>query len=222
MARFQIFIPKSEQVPLNDLQPQQPLEAVGLADMIANAAGQNSGGPEDQTGILISWPNAPGSAETGYKPDRQTWIPAVPREGLEAKRYWVGIWNDKPPTPKDLKRPYQYSGRFVDMNDGKEWLIPRASELPHQMILADDGSWKFEVQRQFHDMSNESQRWVSLLAEADENTTFLWPDLINFVVPALKMNYMLTDEVVSHMGLFDQPRLIRSLYAICGVEVGGE
>lgn len=221
MARFQVFIPDSEDSPRESKLPQKPLEAVGLADLITNAAGEESGGPEDQTGILISWPTT-GDAETGYKPDRQTWLPAVPREGLEAKRYWVGVWNDRPPTPKDLKRHYQYNGRFVDMNDGKEWLIPRASELPHQMILADDGTWKFEVQRQFHDMHNESQKWVSLLAQADESTTFLWPDLIAFVVPALKMNYMLTDEVISHLGLLDQPRLIRSLYAICGVEVGGE
>lgn len=221
MARFQVFIPKNETTPIESLLPEVPLKAVGLSDLVGGASGQESMGPEDQEGLLVSWPNPP-DVKTGYYPEQQTWIPAVPREGFEAKRYWVGIWNDKKPTPKDLKRVYQYSGHFVAMNDSTEWLIPRASELPHEMKLADDGTWKFEIQRKYHDMFNESDKWRGLLMQADENTTFIWNDLSSFIVSALRMNYMITDEVISELGLFDKNRLIRSLYAICGVEVGRE
>lgn len=222
MARFQVFIPKSKEVPLNDLQPQQPLEAVGLADMIANAAGQNSAGPEDQTGILISWPNAPGSAETGYKPDRQTWIPAVPREGLEAKRYWVGIWNDKPPTEKDLLRQYPYTGRHVELNDGKQWLIPTIGELPNEMILADDGTFKFVVQRQYHQIHTEAYKWADKFGKEGPEGEFAWNDLALYVLKILSLNYMITPEIVGHMRLFGQAKLLESLLIACGGNGGGK
>lgn len=217
MARFQVFVPKSEQVPLDNLQPQQPLEAVGLADLIVNAAGELSIGPEEQEGILISWPT-PGDTETGYKPERQTWLPAVPRDGLEAKRYWVGIWNDRKPTPKDLLRPYAKKGRSIEMNDGSFWIIPEAHELPCDMILADDGTWKFEVQRKYHDFWLESVDWRRKLMEMEEgNLSISYEESMQFAVRALKVNYMITDEVIGNLRIFGQDSILKSIYAIIGV-----
>lgn len=215
MARFQVFIPKTEQNPLDSFDLVAPMTNVGLSDLIGNAAPQRSGGPDGQDGFIVSWP-VPGDAETGYKPDRQTWIKAAPRDGLEAGRYWVGIWNDKKPTQKDLKRTYQYSGKKVALNDGNEWLIPSARELPTEMILADDGTFKFEVQRKYHDMYNETMGWAELIRK-DDSTPFLWHDLALFVLSAFKLNYMATDELAtSGLRLFSKEKLIESLYIICG------
>lgn len=219
MARFQVFIPHTEEQRMDDMQPAIPLSRVGLEDIIGGSSAQHVIGPEEQKGVLISWTTA-GDTVTGYFPDKQTWIPAVPKDGLEAKRYWVGIWNDKRPTPKDLKRPYAKPGRHVVLNDGHEWLIPTARELPNEMILADDGSFKFVVQRQFHDMYTESEKWIAKLAKADEDSTFLWPDLCQFIVSAIKLNYMLTDEVIGELRIFSQENIFKALYAVCGVEIG--
>jgi len=221
MARFQVFIPHTPEQRMDDMQPANPLTRVGLEDIIAGSSAQLSVGPEDQEGVIISWIGT-GDTVTGYHPEKQTWIPAVPKGELEARRYWVGIWNDKKPTPKDLKRPYAYKGKHIPLNGGAEWLIPAARELPNEMILADDGSWRFVVQRQFHDFSNESEKWLSKLANASNEETFLWNELSEFIVSAIKLNYMLTDEVISELRIFSQENIFKALYAVCGVELGGE
>jgi len=221
MARFQVFIPKSEQVPLENLLPQQPLEAVGLADLITNAAGQESIGPEDQHGILVSWPTT-GDADTGYKPEVQTWVPAVPSEGLAAKRYWVGIWNDKKPTPQNLKRPYPYPGVHVALNDGNEWTVPIAKELPNELKLADDGSVKFVVQRQYHDVWAEAFAWADKFGKEGPDGEFEWGDLYQYILKVYKLNYMITGELVSELGLFSQSNLLESLLVVCGGVSGGK
>jgi len=213
MSRFQIFIPGSEVLTADQLA------GVGLGDLIANAAVQRSDGP-DGVGALVSWP-VPGDSVTGYKPHEQTWLPAVKSGEFEAGRYWVGIWNERPPVPKDLQRQYRYNGKPVELNDGNEWLIPRATDLPTDMILADDGTWKFEVQRQFHDFWIEAGVWQEKLTASDnENDTFLWTEISDYIVKALKLNYMLTDELISELRIFSQGNLFRALYVICGVTDG--
>ena len=221
MSRFQIFIPHTPDQQIEDMQPAVPLTRVGLKDLIGGSSAQLSIGPEDQQGVIVSWPDT-GDLVTGYRPDEQTWIPAVPREGLEAKRYYVGIWNDKRPTPKDLRRPYPYRGKAIALNDHNEWIIPTAGELPTDMILADDGTWKFEVQRQFHALSQDADKWRDLLLNYEDGDTFEWSDLCEFIVPILKLNYMLTDEVVGYLRLFGQDNIVKALHAVCGVVIVGQ
>lgn len=213
MARFQIFIPTEDTAQLNT---EKLLTDVGLADLIEGAAPERSHGPEEQKGVVISWPTV-GDSHTGYKPEQQKWIHAKPKGNLEAKRYWVGIWNDNPPTPNDLKRNYQYRGGFVAMNDGQEWLMPMAGELPTDAILADDGTWKFVVQRQFHDLFNEATRWHGLVTNSDGGATAEYSDIIEFVVPALSLNYFLTPEVVSELRLLSKEVSVKCLHTICGL-----
>ncbi|MEQ8636911.1 hypothetical protein [Gimesia maris] len=220
MARFQVFIPHTEDQRLDDMQPANPLTRVGLTDIIGGSSAQPVIGPEEQKGVLISW-TGPGDTITGYRPEEQTWIPAVPRDELEAKRYWVGIWNDRRPTQKDLKRPYPYRGKPVVLNDGAEWLIPAARELPNEMILADDGSYKFEVQRKYHEFWTESDKWLTKLANASGEDTFKWNELSLFIESALKLNYIITPEVIGELRIFSQENIFKALYAVCGVELGG-
>jgi len=214
MSRFQIFIPGSEVLTADQLA------GVGLSDLITNAAVQKSDGPGG-VGALVSWPVA-GDAITGYKPGEQKWLPAVKSGELEAGRYWVGVWNNKPPTPKDLQRQYRYNGKPVRLNDGNEWLIPRATALPTEMILADSGEWKFEVQRQFHDFWIEAERWQQRLIEnKNEGDSFSWADISAYIVQALKLNYMLTDELISELRIFSQDNLFKALFVVCEVVTDG-
>lgn len=221
MARFQVFIPKSEKTPIDNLMPQTPLEAVGLSDLIAGACGERSMGPEEQDGLLISWPNPP-DVETGYKPERQTWVPAVARDGFEERRYWVGLWKDKLPTQSDLIRPYPYAGKHVKLNDDAQWLIPVARELPNEMKLADDGSFEFVVQRKFHKVWTEAYKWAEKFGDDAADGSFQWPDLISYIIEVIKLNYMLTDEVISELRLFSQANILESLVVVCGGENGGQ
>src|SRR4051812_19358849 len=108
---FQLFIPNGEG------QDPRQLEEVGLADFIAGAEFMPSAaGPVAGRGVIVAW-RRPGHAMIGYHPETQTWLPAVPRDGLAAGRFWVGLWNDAPLTPQDVARPYPQPGSRVELGD---------------------------------------------------------------------------------------------------------
>lgn len=213
MARFQIFIPTEDTAQLN---AERLLISVGLSDLIAGAAPERSHGPEEQKGVVISWPTV-GDSHTGYKPEQQKWIPAVQYGDLEPKRYWVGIWNEKLPTPKDLQRHKQHPGRAVALGDGHEWVLTMASELPADLILAPDGTWQFEVQKQFHDLHSHASKWHQMITNSDGNASAEYDDIVKFIVPMLGLNYFLTPEIVSELRILNKETSVKCLHAICGV-----
>ncbi len=213
---YQIFIPKATG------QNPQMLVDVGLPDLASGAdfmSGQEGPDESRDLGVFIAW-QKPGHAGIGYQPQRQTWVPAVPRDSLEAGRYWVGFWNDSPITPGDLQRPYAKRGPMLQLGDGNQWRIPEINELPKDMILADDGSWKFEVQRQYHDLWLESQEWFSRIIDT-ETDTYDFGEIGNFCARVLCQNYRLTPEVISHLRLFDTENIEKVLFASISLHLQG-
>ncbi|MDE2100762.1 MAG: hypothetical protein KGL39_26185 [Patescibacteria group bacterium] len=207
---FQLYIP----------HPPGPsaglLEQAGLADFVAGAESLDvEKGPDGNRGVVFAW-RRPGQAQMGYQPAKQTWLPAVPRDGLAAGRYWLGIWNDSAPTPADIARPYPRPGRSIELADGNPWLLPIAKELPADLILQDDGSWKFEIQRRFHAFYIEHLRWAELFVNASEGTTYEFAEAANFVLSALRINYRLVPELASHVRLLNTDNVTACLFAILG------
>lgn len=207
---FQIFLPHQTEV-----AGAETLAAAGLAGLAENFDVRVSEGPEVRKGALFAW-LSPGQGQWGYRPVDQEWIPAAADGDLERGRYWVGLWNDNLPQPKDLARTYQQPGVELELGDGHNWLIPRASELPRDIILLDDGSLKFEPQRQFHAFYVEADRWKNVLAESDEETMAEYQDLWQFALRALAVNYRMTPEVASALGLFSTTNVQRPMYAVVG------
>ncbi|QDT89168.1 hypothetical protein [Gimesia algae] len=216
MARYQVFIPHDESQRLDDMQPAVPLARVGLSDIIGGSSAQLSVGPEGKNGVIISWTTA-GDTITGYHPDEQTWIPAAPSDEMPAGRYHVGIWNAKKPMPKELQRPKMHRGQLLVLGDGWEWLMPNIASLDKVMVLSESGEWVFESCEEYKEIEAESQRWLEILQTLSEGDILNWSDAFGFVVSVLKMNYRLTDEVVSHLKLFNQTDILKSLIAICEV-----
>lgn len=214
MSHFQIFLP--------DVRGQKPelLEAVGLADFFDAAVWQPSPGPDGKHGMLLAWPS-PGDQRHVYNAEQQTWRPALPIDGLAAGRYWIGFWNDAAPTPKQLQRRYPYRGRWMKLGDGQQWLCPEAAELPTDMIRADDGSWKYEVQRQFAAFCHDCDRWLVRLELRDEDPILL-DDVATFVEGALRLNYRLTPEVANHLRLFTRDNVCGPLLAVVGLTTAHE
>lgn len=233
---FQLFIPNCRG------QNPQMLIDVGLADFVAGAeymdVGQFATGPAahgtdgtDGTdkshlshmshpchGTLIAW-RRPGQPQMGYQPDKQIWLPAVPRpaEDLAGGRYFIGFWNDAPVVPRDLARPYPQQGARVALGDGHEWLLPSAKELDADMVVADDGSWRFEVQRRFHAFNLEYLKWMHFFGTAGPDDEFLFADGAEFILQALRINYRITPEVVSAQRLFTKEIVLRAMLAVMGV-----
>lgn len=196
---YQIFIPHAQH------QTAKVLEDFGLADMVGGAEHRASDGPAGQMGLLLAW-RRPGKNERfHFNADEQSWLPALPNgadDDTKGKgRYWVGLWNDSPVTPEDLKRSYQHHGPMVVLGDGNAWRIPTIFELPSDFIRADDGSWKFEIQREYHDIWLEALDWQQRLDAGTVTVDFL--NILNFSEKCLRQNYRITTEIVSHLRLFN-------------------
>lgn len=214
MAHFLLFLPGA--------RGQSPalLESVGLADFVAGAEFTEIGqGPTDQPGVLVAWRKPGGDSRFHFAADQQAWTPAAAggpaAPGLAAGRYWVGTWKDAPPTPVDLLRPYHHGGRSIELGDGNTWRFPEKADLPHDAIMADDGSYRFELQRKFHAFAIEAGDWLTLLG--NESATFDYGKLVAFLVLALSLNYRLTPEVVSGLRLFNTNNLREPLFAVTGM-----
>lgn len=213
---FQIYIPEPAQ--------KDPLPAVGLADLVTGASSmrlQQGQGPDGKAGLLLAW-QTPQAPRMGWFPGEQTWRPAVPSGDLPAARYWVGTWNASPPKPSDLARAYQYVGHLHQLGDGNQWRFPNSRELPRDMILADDGSWRFEVQRQYHAWWLRCNDYIARLAEGESTRcTISYTDVLDLLVNALRLNYRLPIELVSDRKLFSTANVQRPVLSVCGLQLEG-
>lgn len=188
---YQIWIPEG-----------QTLESVGLADHAYQGEKMPSPGPDGGQGVLITWrKNSP--LDFGYFPERQKWIPAAECDDLQRGRYWVGLWNNKPPTTKNLIRDYPYAGNTMTLG-GQDWIIPAAVDLPQIVKVADDGTLRFVVQRQFDQFYRDAKEMKARVV-ADGTITFA--DCWRFAIDALRINYRMTGEVASELELFDTDSL---------------
>jgi len=212
---YLIFLPNA-----NDATAPAQLEAVGLSDHVAGAEFLVSDeGPDSQAGVLCAWRKPGDGCDLCYAPDRQTWVPAVTDGDLASGRYWVGFSNDAPPTPSELQRPYPYRGVTKTLG-GQTWRIPEPKELPHDVIMSDDGSVRFELQRRFYDYGLQAADWSEKIAAVydEQNEQGLdYSEIWKFVVQALRLNYRITAEVVNHLRLFDQDNILRTLFAAVGI-----
>lgn len=198
---------------LSGVTVAEQLAAVGLADHADGAQTVPCEGP-DGGGTLFGWNALKGRLH--YHAAQQTWLSAVADGERPAGRYHVGIWNDSPPTEADLRRPYRYGGRSVELGNGETWLVPTPEELPHVAKLADDGSWRFVVQRNFHDYYLRAMQWVERLA-VPEGVSVFYGEMLAVAVEALTLNYRLPPELISHLELFDQVKAAECFRSALGL-----
>lgn len=209
---YQLFIPQEANQPAGT--PQQALERLGLQDLIAGHEAIPKTGPEEKRGILFCWRKTATPNSFSFTPDKQTWIPAFPSgpEGEGRGRYWVGFWNDSPIEPEDLQRPYAHAGPLVELGDRQHWRIPEIAELPTDYIRDDDGSWKYEIQRQYHNLALEADDWRKRCFQQGDDQPQL-DEVLDYCEKVLAQNYRLLPEVVSHLRLFNSTNLASVLHS---------
>lgn len=216
---FQIFVPQKSDV-------AGTLIDVGLAHLAQDFDAKSSTGPATEAGhvdagAVFAW-RTPGAHRWGFEPDEQTWIAAAadPERDLPAGRYYVGCWNASPPTPRDLSRRYQERGDFLKLGDGHDWLVPVAADLPRDLLLQDDGSLKFELQRQFYDYGVAVDAWSRrvehLNSESTDGNPVSFEETFRFALQALSINYRITPEVAAHLRLFSDRTVHRPLFVAIG------
>lgn len=208
MAHFQIYLPG---VTTPDAKH---LADVGLSDLADNAAMVGIKGPDNQMGMLVSW------SKCFDREKNWTWKKAKPFNGLKAGRYWYGLNQESMPTPNELQRNYRKKGIPLTLDDDHQWLIPISQELPSNFQIADDGSFKFVVHRNFHDFHLESEEWTKKLLKDGISALEPLEDATRHVLKALCINYRLTIEVISDMHLLTKENVQESLLLICGLSYG--
>jgi len=215
--RFLIYIPNVE----GDVTPQdEKLSKVGLAALSQGCATiATAAGPDGKPGVVFSWPTSDPRSTMGYLPDAQEWIPAEAIGDYAAKRYWVGFVIGSMPTPRDLAHPQMLEGDEVALGDGRMWIIPAAATLPKTSRYI-GGHWGWVVQSEFESYWNESSQWYFDLVtrELEDGQTTVSADCCDYLTRALGMNYRLTHEVVSHLGLFNTrtigPALLATVHGL--------
>jgi hypothetical protein len=196
---------------------EDQLASVGLADHAIGGLPYTvpTDGPDGRSGTLYAWLKT-GTSQKHFDPQRQTWFPAAQNGELPQGRYWVGVWKDAPPTEMDLRRPYRYGGKSVELA-GQHWLVPVPHELPHDARLADDGSWRYVIQRQYHDYYLRVLDYRSDAAEGGARLTLL--NMLTLSLEALSLNYRLPPELASHLRLFDQNSAARAFAAALDLDL---
>lgn len=206
--QFQLYLPAAKSA-----DPDQ-LRAVGLADLAPGAQftvlgvdqagpGSDPDGNPRRGGALVHWPS-PNPGRLGYRPDAQEWLPAMPLDGLPPDRYFVGIDKAHPPAPHELLKNTLHPGSPVGLGDGQLWMIPHASQLPFDIIRDPaTGTVGYEPRPAFHFFWTKCAAWQRMFdtfREGDQLPPI--EEQVEFLEEALRLNYRLTPEVISHLRLF--------------------
>lgn len=180
-------------------------------------------GPSGKRGIMLAGDSYKGSMQlVGYHASKQTWR-RVP--GVEAD-LWCGFYNDDRPTPDDCKRKKQLTGYWVELLDGKEWLIPVGrtwseaegqllwdEALPRAMGGDDEGNWVVgDVVPRYREM------WSIVKAAWDARSKISDPpsdaDVCDWCTVAMRTNYRISKTEIQLMGLVGYQEAIAIVKAI--------
>lgn len=182
---------------------EEQLAAVGLADHGVGASTVPVEGPDGKTGTLFGWGNLAG--RFSYTADRQTWSPAAQHEDAPVCRFYVGTWNDSPPTPHELRRPGREAwGEPVSLG-GQEWLLPPIDLIPKVLAQFPDGTSGLRVKPEFAHLAEDRLAWKARLNGPRQLLPLV--DAARFVVSAMALNYRMDLTLAIHLGLFDEENI---------------
>ncbi len=208
MARFMAFLPDAF---CTDPSGLARLDAAGLGRLKGGAVFERlSGGPSGGPGVFVSWPKT-GELRDEYAPDWQQWEPAVAWDDLPAERYWVGISIENPPTPQELAWKTQSPGQLVRLGDGREWQIPYAASLSMAMGYAPDGSVATPPRAEMTTFALAAQETYSKLLGGPVDESDL-QHVMRMLCAGLSVNYGITAELISMLGLFTSENIAAPLY----------
>lgn len=216
MASYLLFLPNCK-----GADPAQ-LDRCGLADLRSDRSPEFAEylGGQLGSGNLAYWPHG------GMSPNLDCSL----YDWTKLKNFSIGVLKGQQVIPDDIQREPVRSGYWVLMADGQRWQIPAASKLPHKHGLDESGEHTREVANQFKDYWDKSQQFavqffqaldaVDILRQSnprmpidDPQETFSLADTWNFCCRALSINYRLTPEITSHLGLFDDDAMCNTVKA---------
>jgi len=165
-------------------------------------------GPDGTKGVFFGFAPPGVRPKVGFYPGQQEW--------QECQGYWIGYYKDDPPIPEHLIRPSNklISGHFVD-----GWMIPTArvfpdgTQLPESFILNDSGEWESEIRPEFLCLSKRCERAWNMIVKTDD-ADMDQVDLIDLAVDAIKINYYVDKNEISHARLLDSQMMRQIIFAL--------
>jgi hypothetical protein len=217
MTQFYYWVPQ-ERPSCNSQELINLLRLAGLGYAIEERIVYRScdKGPDGQKGNTVCWDN---DGRLGYFPERQVWR-RVP--GCDV---WCGCDAEDKPKPADLARAEQISGEWITLDDGNQWLAPKARRwcelddrllwdynLPRRMTLNDDGLWvpggvKPRYERLWQLANDYEASYSAAMAEAGEDDSvvrFVFEEIDTLAIGALQINYRVGPVELDMLGVYDQ------------------
>lgn len=181
-----------------------------FADVLEN-------GPDGGAGVIAGWGEL--GKITAYRPASQEWNKVVKQtlaDGtvLDAGRAWIGWDRDDPPTPENLLRRKQLGGEFVKLDDGREWLIAVAEQLPKRCRLSEDGTLAMTVTPFYRDFYDYAYAVLGRYTEQAGEVYIDYEYGFDACTRILAMNYRVSRDLVSVLGLIGS-RELWSVPATC-------
>lgn len=221
MAGLLIYIPGRHG------QNPEMLRDVGLGALLTSDdsgpsfAAVINNGPDGGAGALAFWDAL--SQDRVPRPtinkESQVWQAAKPCGDLQAGRFWLGYEKSRPPTPECLSRRHQHPGEAVTLNDGNEWLIPVARQLPRVLGLDESGNVGSRVDDSYREFFEQAYAIFDLFdLTGDGNATLPHKDGYEFASLALSINYRVNRDVCDFLGLIGTKSLFDIPKVVCELE----
>lgn len=210
--RFLVFIPRGVGSSPRDGQGGHPTFGdVGLECLTGDGEPSpemvdvDSFAPAGQPGRIYGWPEGLDGLPI-HQPDVQTWIAAAPDPDrkLAAKRYWLGLWNESPPTAGDLERVNLVPGRAGLKARSGTWRIPSLLNLPCSVELDETTGRPVRVPKPEFAQWRLDAAWgldLTLKLLRGESIDWSLDQTFEVAVRLLQLNYRLPRELVHRLGL---------------------
>jgi hypothetical protein len=177
-------------------------------------------GPDGGSGCILCYQTLDGSLpeSTGFDPDKQTWTEA---EGVDGG-LWLGLTNDSPPTPEDMRRKKQIGGYSFPLGDGQTWTVPvlrrpdDSTELPTGMVIQPDGSIDEPVKAAYRQLWEDAGKIVGYFyTDTNPDRQLDRPTAMSLAMRALGLNYRFGTHEQNLLQLLDS----ESFLAVVGMMV---
>lgn len=189
MGSFALYTPQDASLPAgivneNDSQPQ-PF--------------QFSAGPDGTHGTWHFW------IDGGRPVMNLTYCPRIQKWTQIGQQLWIGVERDNPVTPDGISRLQRYVSMTVMLADKQQWEIPVTARLPRTWGVGLDGSFTRQVRPEFRDYCEMSEAvWNDIvLGKSEDGERVQIPRAWEYCCRALALNYRVSPEIVSYLGLID-------------------
>lgn len=197
----------------------QLLQELGLAALLADCGPDwwDGPGPEGQHGSICGW--GLGLDGGPLMSTAREWqpLPGNAECGRKHGDVWLGLEVARPLLPRDIARRETTPGYDLLLADKRIWHCPAAANLPHQHRLNPAGEYERTIAQRHQAMWERSQSYAGQFFRAIDAleamkakgipdppaVDFTCEESFAYCCQCLALNYRLTPEIVSLLGLID-------------------